>query len=90
MTLADYLKPLDIDARTALAERAGTSYLHLRNVAFSGKSSGVMLAVELERATAGAVRRWDLRPTDWHRIWPELIGTEGAPAVPAEEARDAA
>lgn len=29
-------------------------------------------------------RLWDLRPDDWHRIWPELIGTEGAPPVAAE------
>jgi DNA-binding transcriptional regulator YdaS (Cro superfamily) len=43
----------------------------------------------IERATGGAVRRWDLRPDDWHEIWPELIGTEGAPPVPAE-ARHAA
>lgn len=28
------------------------------------------------------VRRWDLRPDDWHRIWPQLIGAEGAPAIP--------
>jgi DNA-binding transcriptional regulator YdaS (Cro superfamily) len=28
------------------------------------------------------VKRWDLRPDDWHRIWPELIGAEGAPATP--------
>lgn len=27
-------------------------------------------------------KRWDLRPDDWHRIWPELIGIEGAPEVP--------
>jgi DNA-binding transcriptional regulator YdaS (Cro superfamily) len=38
--------------------------------------------VAIEQATEGRVRRWDLRPEDWHRIWPELIGTEGAPALP--------
>ena len=29
---------------------------------------------------------WDLRPDDWHRIWPELIDTDGAPQLhaPAE------
>lgn len=27
---------------------------------------------EIERATCGAVTRRDLRPDDWHRIWPEL------------------
>lgn len=35
----------------------------------------------IERATAGAVTRRDLRPDDWHRIWPELIGTKGAPRI---------
>ena len=42
----------------------------------------------IERATG--LRRWQLRPNDWHQFWPDLIGTEGAPAVPAEKARDVA
>lgn len=42
--------------------------------------------VPIERATSGAVRRWDLRPDDWWLIWPELIGSDGAPPMPAEEA----
>lgn len=29
---------------------------------------------------------WDLRPDDWYVIWPELVGSEGAPPVPAEAA----
>ena len=41
-------------------------------------------AVDIERACAFEVRRWDLRPHDWHRIWPELIGAEGAPAAPGQ------
>jgi DNA-binding transcriptional regulator YdaS (Cro superfamily) len=44
----------------------------------------------IERATDGAVKRWDLRPDDWHRIWPELIGAEGAPAVPTPDSERAA
>ena len=28
--------------------------------------------VEIERATDGAVTRKELRPNDWHLIWPEL------------------
>lgn len=90
MKLCDYIKPLPHDEREALAERAGTSWLHMRNVAFSGKSCGFLLAVALERETAGAVRRWDLRPDDWHLIWPELIDTSGAPPVPASRAAAAA
>lgn len=38
---------------------------------------------DLEAASKGTVRRWELRPDDWHRIWPELIGTDGAPFVEA-------
>jgi DNA-binding transcriptional regulator YdaS (Cro superfamily) len=47
-------------------------------------------AVRAEQATAGRLRRWDLRRNDWHLIWPELIGAAGAPAVQADEVRDAA
>lgn len=36
----------------------------------------------LVRSFAGKVTLCDLRPTDWHLIWPELIGTEGAPEPP--------
>ena len=32
---------------------------------------------------------WELRPDDWQRIWPMLVGTPGAPLTPqtAEPAR---
>ena len=38
------------------------------------KARGVPLerCVSIERATNGAVTRKDLRPDDWHEIWPEL------------------
>lgn len=90
MKLADYLRTLDERERAALATRAGTTYLHLRNVAFSGKSCGIPLAVGIERETAGAVRRWTLRPNDWHLIWPEIVTAEGAPPTPSKEVADAA
>ena len=25
------------------------------------------------------VARWEMRPLDWHLIWPELVGSAGAP-----------
>lgn len=84
MKLAEYLKPLSEEQRHALAKDAHTTYGQLRNVAFSGRPCGVRLAVDLERATGGAVRRWDSRPADWHRIWPELVGTKGAPTLQQE------
>lgn len=34
---------------------------------------------------ATGVMRWELFPDRWHRIWPELIGAEGAPPAPADQ-----
>jgi len=46
-------------------------------------------APALEKLCGMKVRLWDLRPGDWHLIWPELVGTEGAPqpetAAPASQ-----
>jgi DNA-binding transcriptional regulator YdaS (Cro superfamily) len=39
----------------------------------------VEFCAAVDRATGGVVRRWHLRPNDWFCIWPELVGTEGAP-----------
>jgi DNA-binding transcriptional regulator YdaS (Cro superfamily) len=50
------------------------------------RSVPVERVVQIERLTGGRVRRWDFRPDSWHRIWPELIGTPGAPDVPEQEA----
>ncbi|EPI3744643.1 transcriptional regulator, partial [Neisseria gonorrhoeae] len=30
--------------------------------------------MQIEKLTGGAVNRKDLRPDDWHLIWPELAG----------------
>lgn len=30
----------------------------------------------IEKATAGQVTRRDLRPDDWHLIWPELVADD--------------
>ena len=42
------------------------------------------LCALIERATGGDVTRRDLRPDDWHRIWPELA--DDAHPAPVEEA----
>ena len=49
---------------------------------YSDRAPSPENCVAIERATGTAVMRWDLRPDDWHRIWPELIDTEGAPSTP--------
>jgi DNA-binding transcriptional regulator YdaS (Cro superfamily) len=50
---------------------------------YDDRRPGPARCVVIEAASAFLVRRWDLRPADWHLIWPELIGADGAPAVPA-------
>lgn len=89
--LKTYLRGLpDDEAREAFAGRCGTSLGHLRNCSNGYRPCAPELAVSIERESARAVRRWDVRPEDWYRIWPELIGTEGAPAVPTPDAQPAA
>lgn len=39
------------------------------------------MAVAIEAITTGAVTRRDLRPNDWHLIWPELA----QPTAPEKE-----
>ena len=38
----------------------------------------------LEGLCRGVVRRWHMRPNDWHLIWPELVGQVGSPKVTVE------
>lgn len=66
-----------------VAARAGVSAAFVSQIANGGRGVPAERAADIERACDGLVRRWDLRPGDWHRIWPELIGAPGAPEVPA-------
>lgn len=56
----------------------------------NGKAVSAERCPQIELATEGEVRRWDLRPRDWHLIWPELVNAAGAPDAPEEETRNAA
>lgn len=85
MDLKTYLGALPPDSRDPFAVACGTTRGHMQNVMYGFRPCSPELAVQIERATSQAVRRWDLRPEDWHRIWPELVGADGAPALPAEQ-----
>jgi len=89
--LKTYLKLLpNDDAREAFATACGTTLGHMRNCLYSPvKRLAPAQCVLVEHHSARVVRRWDCRPGDWHEIWPELIGAEGAPDVPAPAANDA-
>lgn len=80
--------PIDIAARSIGSQVAIASLLGVTKAAVNqwkqdGRKTPIEHCAAIEHATSGAVRRWDLRPDDWHRIWPELIGADGAPEVPA-------
>jgi DNA-binding transcriptional regulator YdaS (Cro superfamily) len=87
MNLHDYLNSPGALSITALAAAIG-----VKNVAqlrqwqhgYANRIPGPENCVSMEQVTEGAIKRWDLRPADWHLIWPELIGAEGSPAIPVE------
>ena len=85
MELLDYLRMERGNARR-VSERVGLTPAFLSQIALGVRGVPAERAASIESATGGAVRRWDMRPNDWHRIWPELIGAEGAPAVVTEAA----
>lgn len=72
MNLKEHLASLDPAKEANLAAASGATVGHLRNVASGFRSASPVLASAIERATAGAVTRRDLRPDDWQSIWPEL------------------
>lgn len=86
MTLDEYLNRAGALTVAQLRERIGIkSDMQVRQWrhGYAGRRPSPEYAVAIETATDGAVRRWDTRPTDWHRIWPELIGAVGAPEPPS-------
>lgn len=79
--------------RGALAELA--RHLSVAPAYLSQMAAGVrpiqpQLVPQIEDWTGLAVRRWAMRPDDWHLIWPELVGADGAPPVPGVSAPAAA
>ena len=83
MDLRTYLRD---NSATDLARTIGVSPVQITQwrSKWEGRSPNPANAVAIEQATRGAVMRWDLRPNDWHLIWPELTTRPDAPAIRAE------
>lgn len=77
---------ISIELRRQLAQAHGLDERYLYQCLTGRRQMDAATARSVEEASAGALRRWQLRRNDWHRIWPELVGADGAPAVPAEAA----
>jgi DNA-binding transcriptional regulator YdaS (Cro superfamily) len=81
MDLKSFLALKSAAERDEFASRCETSRGHLQNVMYGWRPCATDLAVSIERESEGSVRRWDLRPSDWDKHWPELIGAKGAPKL---------
>lgn len=81
MQLLDYVNGKRGE-QTRLAEILGIDSVLIHQWAHGKRDVPIERCVPLEAATQGEVMRWDLRPDDWHEIWPELIKRKGAPALP--------
>lgn len=78
-----YTTALPRGGMSQLAKELGVTPIYLSQLAArqDGRLPSPALCVLIEAKTDKAVRRWDLRPDDWHLIWPELLEVEGRPDV---------
>ena len=83
MNIAAFLEDAPRGTAAAIARQLGVHPVMVSQWASGLKEVPAERCTAIEQATAAKVRRWDLRPDDWHRIWPELIGADGAPDAPA-------
>lgn len=84
MHLRDYLQTAPRGTASRVARELGVNPVMVWQWAAGRKPVPVERAAPLERATGGAVMRWHSRPIDWHHMWPELVGTKGAPSLQQE------
>jgi DNA-binding transcriptional regulator YdaS (Cro superfamily) len=78
MKLQDYLTKHGRGAGIKLAAKIGAHGPDLYRWASGKRPVPEKFCVLIEQATDGAVGRKDLRPDDWHLIWPELIKVKKA------------
>ena len=72
MNLSDYLKTRGHGAGILLALQIGSHAPDISNWSNGKRPVPIRHCIAIEHATEGEVTRRDLRPDDWHLIWPEL------------------
>lgn len=86
MHLADYLSA-ERGRQAALCKQIGIHAPDVSRWAQGARPVPIEHCAAIEAATCGAVSRRDLRPADWHRIWPDLVTAEHpAPEPVAQQA----
>ena len=86
--LKDYVAERGVTA--ALARQIGAQPQLMWQWASGVRPVPLERCVAIERATDGAVTRIDLRPDDWHEIWPELAISEEKQPLPSADGSCAA
>jgi DNA-binding transcriptional regulator YdaS (Cro superfamily) len=87
MNLHEYLNSEGALTVAQLRERIGVksdAQIKQWQYGWADRQPGPQYCVAIEDATKGRVRRWDLRPDDWHLIWPELKRKKDAPKIAAK------
>ena len=86
--LRTYTTALPHGGMAQFARELGVTPIYLSQLAArqDGRLPSPALCVLIESKSGHAVRRWSLRPDDWHLIWPELIGVAPDDALPAKAA----
>ncbi len=82
MQLKDYLLAEGRGAGSSLRRALEVPASLISDWANENRPIPIERCAAIEQATNGAVTRQDLRPDDWHKIWPEL-------ATPSKEAANA-
>ena len=72
MKLIEFIAQTGRGAGVALAKSLQVSQPTVSDWCTGKKRVPIERCAAIERATNGAVTRKDLRPDDWHEIWPEL------------------
>lgn len=80
MDLGTYLST--IESATSFADRLGKTAVQISHWKTGFRPVPIEHCAEIEKITNGLVSRKDLRPVDWHRIWPELLDRKDAPVEP--------
>ncbi len=78
MKLIEYVKGRG--SQRDLADKIGITPVLISQWANALRPVPPERCVEIERATGGEVSRKDLRPADWHKIWPELVAVDSGRA----------
>ena len=73
MTLLDFINSLSVDDQRKFASQCETTIGYIRKAISNDQLFGPRLCVLFEKNSCNKVTRKDLRPNDWHEIWPELI-----------------